>query len=262
MTKQYSIGIIGYGDFTKVMVECLAPYAEIIISSRSERNDSLPAGVRFGELDDVLAQPIIIPSFPAQFFEAFFQKNSGRINPNAVVIDVCSVKVKPLRILQELLPSSCQIIGTHPMFGPASIAKNGGVEGLPCALCPVRVEPDVLAGVRHYLTDILKLTVIDTTPEQHDREMAYVQGLSHYIGRVMDLMSIPESQLQTAAYADLLDMKRIQGNDSWDLFASIMHENPYAGRINQEFKRACQDLDARIELVAPNTTASGSLSVR
>ncbi len=76
--------------------------------------------------------------------------------------------------------------------------------------------------------------------------MAYVQGLSHYIARVMDAMDIPESELATLAYEDLIDMKHIQAKDTWDLFESIMHDNPYALEVNELFKKAQLKLDEQI----------------
>jgi len=246
--QKYALGIIGYGDFTKVLIEYLSPYATIVVSSRQQSSDTLPDGCRFGSVAEALAQPIIIPSIPAQFLETFFTDNHQLVNPTALVIDVCSVKVKPLQVLETLLPTTCQLIGTHPMFGPASIRDNNGVAGLPCALCPVRYDENTLRELRELLADKLQLKVIDTTPEQHDKEMAYVQGLSHYIGRVMDEMQISESELQTNAYRDLLDMKRIQGHDSWALFESIMQENPYALEVNADFQRACRRVDEKIGL--------------
>lgn len=244
--KAYKIGIIGFGDFTKVMLEHLAPYADIVVSSRSKDSGEAGFGAQFGPLKDVLGQPIIIPSIPSQFFEEFFSENRDGINPAALVIDVCSVKVKPLAILEQLLPETCSIVGTHPMFGPASITKNKGLQGLKCVVCPTRVPDEVFTQVTDFLHAQLGLNVIHKTPEAHDREMAYVQGLSHYIGRVMDIMDIPNSELSTLAYDDLLDMKKIQGQDSFDLFQSIMHQNPYAAAINQGFKQACKALDNKL----------------
>lgn len=244
--KKYQIGIIGSGDFTNVMVEFLSPYADILVSSRSKDSGEAGFGAQFAPLSEVLARPIIIPSIPAQFFEQFFTENSHLINPEALVVDVCSVKVRPLKVLQRLLPKTCQILGTHPMFGPASIAKNGGIEGLKCVVSPVRLDSQTLGKIRSLLGDDIKLKLIDKTPEEHDEEMAYVQGLSHYIGRVMQAMDIPNSKLSTLAYDDLVDMKNIQGNDSWDLFVSIMKENPYATEINDQFKEACRLIDEKI----------------
>lgn len=123
--KKYQIGIIGYGDFTKVMLEYLAPYADIVVSSRSRDSGDAGFGASFALVSEVLSRDIIIPSIPAQFFEDFFTQNHALINPSALVIDVSSVKTRPLEVLQRLLPETCQIVGTHPMFGPASIAKNG-----------------------------------------------------------------------------------------------------------------------------------------
>jgi len=245
---KYQIGIVGYGDFTKLMCEYLAPYADIIVSSRSHESGTAGFGARFAPLEEVLARSIIIPSIPSQFFEEFFTRNRQYISPESLIIDVCSVKVKPLAVLERLLPESCQIIGTHPMFGPASVSKNAGLAGLKCVVCPVRVSKEMFEEIRQFLNDSLKLVVIDKTPEQHDRDMAYVQGLSHYIGRTMDIMDIPDTELATLAYEDLLDMKKIQGHDSWDLFESIMHENPYAQEVNAQFKRASEELDKQLGL--------------
>lgn len=242
---RYQIGIIGYGDFTRLMCEYLAPFADVIVSSRRHDEGDAGFGARFRPVEEVLACPIIIPSIPSQFFEKFFEAFRDKVNPNAVVIDVCSVKVKPLKVLEDLLPTTCQIIGTHPLLGPASVVKNGGLEGLKIALCRVRQDEMTYQDVRQFL-EKLGLHVIEKTPEEHDKDMAYVQGLSHYIGRVMDGMGIPETPLSTYAYDDLLDMKNIQGKDSWELFLSITKENPYAAEVNAAFKDAVRQLDGRI----------------
>lgn len=244
--KPYQIGIIGYGDFTKLMIEHLAPHAEIVVSSRLQESGDAGFGARFADIETVLAQDIIIPSIPSQFFDEFFQAHSVDINPRALVVDVCSVKVRPLEILQRYLPQTCQIIGTHPMFGPASVTKNGGISGLKCVVSPVRVTLETQRLFEQFITDTLHLRLITKTPDQHDREMAYVQGLSHYVGRVMDGMNIPVSELATLAYEDLMDMKNIQGNDSWELFESIMNDNPYAREIHEQFKRAQDALDQKL----------------
>lgn len=242
---KYKIGIIGHGDFTRLLCEHLAPYADIVVSSRRQAEGDADFGAQIRPIGEVLECPIIIPSIPSQFFETFFTEHCQMINPNAVVIDVCSVKMRPLEVLQRLLPPTCQIIGTHPLFGPASVAKNGGLRGLKVALCRVRQDEAVYETLRR-LFEILELTIIEKTPEEHDRDMAYVQGLSHYIGRIMDYMDIPETQLSMYAYDDLLDMKRIQGQDSWELFMSIIKENPFAAEINTAFKDAAKQLDDKI----------------
>lgn len=251
--KKYQVGIIGYGDFTKVMLEHLSPYADIVVSSRSKESGEAGHGASFAPISEVLARPIIIPSIPSQYFEDFFTSHRDQVNPEALVTDVCSVKVKPLAVLEAVLPSTCGIIGTHPLFGPASIAANGGITGLRCVVSNVRSSDNQYETLKNLISETLGLQVLERTPEEHDREMAYVQGLSHYIARVMDAMDIPESELSTLAYDDLLDMKKVQAQDSWDLFESIMHENPFAQEVNQQFKAAQVKLDTTMETDKPVT---------
>lgn len=236
MDNKYKIGIVGYGDFTRVLIEHLSPFAEIVVSSRANPEGDAGYSARFASNEEVLAQTIIIPSIPAQFIDSFFAEHKHLVNPHALVIDVASVKIKPVEALQRRLPETCQIIGMHPMFGPASIAKNDGkLSGLKCAFSSVRASETVEQEVTDFLRNKLGLWLIHKTPEQHDLEMAYVQGLSHFIGHVLSEMNIPDSELSTLAYDDLIDMKNIQGSDSWDLFCSIVDGNPYAKEVQDQF---------------------------
>jgi prephenate dehydrogenase len=242
-SKKPQIGIIGYGDFSKLLVRHLNPVAEVVVSTRQHLSGQ-PSHVKFVSEDVVLAQPIIIPSLPAQSLEGYFEKRKGKVNPNSLIIDVCSVKMKPVEVLQRVLPSSVKILATHPMFGPTS-AKDG-LKGQRIMMYPVRLSDQKYQQIKEFITSNFGLQIIECTPQEHDKAMAYVQGLSHYIGRVMQEMDIPQTELLTNAYTDLLDMKRIQGNDSWDLFESIMHENPFTAQVHEQFIKACQNLDLKI----------------
>lgn len=239
-----SLAIIGYGDFTPLMIKHLGPHFTILVSSRKKL--TIKSGLDFKQVDlkIALAQSIIVPSIPAQNLEEFFTANKKLVNPEALVIDVCSVKVNPVKVLRRVLPPGVQILATHPMFGPSS--ASNGIVGQPMMIYPVRLDSERYKRIKLFLNDTLKLHVIECTPEEHDKAMAYAQGLSHYIGRMMQIMEIPESELSTSAYQSLLAMKKVQGKDSWELFRSIMFENPYALDINQKFKQAMRELDAKL----------------
>lgn len=239
------LGIVGYGDFTKLLIEHLNPYADIIVHSRRNRPGLVRQAAVFGTAEDVLSADIIIPSIPAQSLQEYFSFHAHYINPRALIIDVCSVKVRPVQVLLSVLPSSVSIVATHPLFGPASTKK--GLAGNKIMMHPTRVDENTFNNLVQFCEQ-LGLKVIQATPEEHDKAMAYAQGLSHYIGRVMQHMEIPDTELSTRAYRDLLDMKTIQGGDSWDLFYSIMHENPYAHDVHTAFKQASQSLDKKLGL--------------
>lgn len=47
------------------------------------------------------------------------------------------------------------------------------------------------------------------TPEEHDREMAYVQGISHFIGRALKHISIPDAPLATKSYEHMRELSEL-----------------------------------------------------
>lgn len=245
-TDKPQVAIVGFGDFSRLMIEHLQPYCDIVVAAR--RPITQRYGLKFRQVDfkEALARDIIIPVIPAQSFKAFFTEHTSEINPKALVIDVCSVKVQPLKDMLQLLPATCEIVATHPLFGPNT--ASAGIKGQRIMLYRARLPKARYERIKTFLQEELGLKVIETTPEEHDKIMAYAQGLSHYIGRLMQLMRIPDSELATKAYEDLLDMKHIQGNDSWELFESIMFENPYAKDVHRRFKLAMRKLDDRLGL--------------
>jgi prephenate dehydrogenase len=240
-----SLGVVGYGDFSKLLIRYLHPYFNIVVSTRQK---DLPDNkeCRFVSTREALAQPLVIPSMPSQYLEGYFEKNARELKPGTLVIDVCSVKVKPVQVLERVLPAEIDILATHPLFGPASAAKD--LAGRRIMLYPVRISDDRYKRIKNFLHAKFRLEIIECTPKQHDEYLAYVQGLSHYIGRVMQIMDIPDTELMTDAYEDLLDMKRIQGGDSWELFESIMQENPFAKDVHDKFEAACKALDNKLKM--------------
>jgi prephenate dehydrogenase len=230
------IGLIGYGAFGQLITQHLAERAKFHIY------DPLLDG---SSVEDALSQSIIILAIPAQELAGFLSTNLVHLHKNALYIDVCSVKVRPVATLLEHLPQNCQIIATHPMFGPATAADS--LTGRKMMIHPVRVSDETFAQFKEFLAGF-QLQIIETTPEQHDKMMAYVQGLSHYIGRIMQEMDVPDTELSTLAYDDLLDMKRVQGNDSDALFNSILHENPYTQEVLDHFESARQSVDSRFSV--------------
>ncbi|MCA9332918.1 prephenate dehydrogenase/arogenate dehydrogenase family protein [Candidatus Saccharibacteria bacterium] len=244
MTK--AIGIIGFGDFSRLMVKELSPYFKVYVATRSTPKNIDKFSCEFTTVEEVLKLDTIIPSMPSQFIGKFFIDNLVHINPKALIIDVCSVKLNPVKILTEVLPKTCEILATHPMFGPVSAAE--GIKGLQIMMFPARLETYKYKQIMKFVSEELGLRIVECTPEEHDRELAYVLGLTQYIGRAAEIMDIPETKLRTNAYDDLLDMKKIQGKDSWELFESIMNDNPYATEVNQALKKAMEQLDTKLSV--------------
>lgn len=100
----------------------------------------------------------------------------------AILADVGSVKVMPV---QDMLSAyGGPVVGTHPLFGPNPAAgERTGPEGEGQSLrvavmagCPGRDEAALVAVER--LMERLGFTTFRTDPHEHDRAMAFVQGLN------------------------------------------------------------------------------------
>lgn len=91
------------------------------------------------------------------------------------ISDLTSTKVPAIRAMVESSNPEVEIIGMHPMFGPAV-----SMEGQNVVLTPIRPES---GGVwRERLEHLIKsngASYFHTTPEEHDHYMSLVQGLPH-----------------------------------------------------------------------------------
>lgn len=238
-----TLSIIGFGTFGQFIAPYLTSYFDVYAWNRTDyEHKAKDLNVKWSTLDESLSKDIIILCTNISYFEDFLRDNSLRFNPNALVIDVASVKMKPVALMLKYLPSTCEIIGTHPLFGPQS-GKNG-IEGLNFVVCPVRTSKSEC--IQKFAADKLKLNVILRSPEEHDKEMAYVQGLTHFIARALSGMEVQELEMKTRAYERLLDVKNYLSGDSWDLFQSIQNDNPFADEVRNKFIIELQNLESRL----------------
>jgi prephenate dehydrogenase len=230
--RMKSIGIIGFGSFGQFIIQHLKPYFSIHVTNLVDKSkEAKEYGVNWSPLEEVVQCDVVILCVPVQYLEKLLQDIAPMIRPGTMVVDVSSVKVKPVQLMEKYLPDTVQIIGTHPLFGPQS--GRDGIEGLNIVVCPVKT--DLFHNIVRFFSEVLKLNVLLRTPDVHDQQMAYVQALTHFIGRAVNEMDIPDVEQKTPAYQYLLDIKRNLGKDSLDLFNTIEKENPYAKDIRQSF---------------------------
>ncbi len=195
-------------------------------------------GARAMTQSEAAACDIVMIAVPVQAMERVIAEIAPDVRAGATVVDVASVKLLPSRWLSEYLPESVHIVPTHPLFGPQS-AERGGIAGRQLVICPARGEQHLKVAA---LGEELGLRIRITTAEEHDREMAYVQALTHLIGRSLSTMGIPDEQLKTQTYQHLLDLTGLIGNDSFELFTAIQTMNPFAQEVVEDFVLHAQGL--------------------
>lgn len=231
-----TLGIIGFGAFGEFLYPHISPYFPEIKIYDPESND-----FEGHTLENVCGQDIILYAAPVQALEETLKTVSPLLQAGQLFIDVCSVKVKPAQLMKKYLKYDVDIISLHPLFGPQS-GKNG-IEGLNIALC--NIHSDRVASVKEFLEQ-LGLNVIETTPEKHDQDMAYVMGVSHMVAKVFAMMDIPETQQTTKTYELLCSMVDMVKDDSDELFRAIQEENPYVLPTKEKFFSAVKDLEKRL----------------
>jgi len=227
-----TLGLVGFGQFGRLAAQILKAHFDVLVTDTAPGAETAARddGVAFGSLKDVAARDVVVVAVPVAAMPAVFAALAPHLKPGALVADVGSVKMLPAQWMAEILPAHVDLIATHPLFGPQS--AKAGLEGLRFVICPIR-------GERHERVAAfgrsLGLTVTVTTAEEHDREMAYVQALTHLIGRSLVNLGIPDEQLKTASYQHLLELCSLIGADTFELFTAIQTQNPFAAEVAGAF---------------------------
>ena len=92
------IGIIGFGRFGKLASHYLAQDFEVFVYNRADKSAEINlTGARSASLETVCRQDVVIPCVPISIFRNLLKDIAPLIKPDALVIDVCSVKEYPIR---------------------------------------------------------------------------------------------------------------------------------------------------------------------
>ena len=109
------IGLIGYGNFGKLIYSILKDHFKIhIYDVKTDGSDDF----KFSSLQECAGKNIVIISVPVQSMEKVLIDIKGFVKKESLVFDVSSVKMKPSDLMARILPEDCEIIATHPLFGP------------------------------------------------------------------------------------------------------------------------------------------------
>jgi prephenate dehydrogenase len=227
-----SIGIVGFGAFGRLMAAHLGPHFEIIACDPAlSRADRAQHHVQFGELAEVGRCDLVVLAVPIGALVSVIRELRQHLRPGSIVMDVVSVKVVPTRIMTEELPSDVEIVGSHPLLGPQS--ARDGIAGRKVVLCPIRGRS--ARSIAAFLKGVLRLKVYTVTAEEHDREAAVVQGLTHLIANVLLRMEPLPTRLTTASFDLLMQATDMVRYDSAGVFHAIEHDNPFAAAVRRRF---------------------------
>lgn len=224
------VSIIGYGRFGKTLHKLLKNDLAVTVYTR--KGDL--------SLEKAYESDIIFYAIPIAAFEDTIKAHQKYFKPQHVLIDVLSVKTYPKQIFEKYLKgSSTQALLTHPMFGPDS-SKNG-FANLPIILDKFKTDNETYKFWKEYFKS-KKLHVIEMSAEEHDKTAANSQGLTHFIGRLLEEFDMQSTTIDTVGAKKLLEVKEQTCNDTWELFTNLQHYNPYTKQMRLKIGEAYDKL--------------------
>jgi prephenate dehydrogenase len=232
------VGIIGAGRFGAYYAGQLERAGYRV--HRADVTDA--ADVRALNVARACASPIVIYAVPIRSLERAILETRDVLAPEAVVMDVSSVKIIPCAWLERHLPGR-RVVGTHPLFGPQSAPVS--CAGQRIAVCAIGADEDAAAQVER-MANALELIVVRCTPAEHDTQVARTQFLTHFIGRGTVRAGIARLALSTRTHEALMDIVDVVCHDSIELFEDMAAYNPKVPEVRAEFLAALQAIDAQL----------------
>ncbi|MDE2143168.1 MAG: prephenate dehydrogenase [Elusimicrobia bacterium] len=237
-------GLIGFGRLGRLLVRHFAEDVKIFVYDvKLDGRKARASGAVPASLAQACAQDIVVLCVPMAAFESVVERIGTLVRPDALVVDACSVKEHPVRVMKKYLPKTVGLLATHPNFGPDSAADS--LEGRKIVLCRVRMKSGDYARAKGVLRR-KGLNVIEMSPREHDRRMASSLVLTHFIGRGLIASGAKTTGVDTEGYKRLLRILETVQNDSWELFEDMNRFNAFAAPMRRRFLAAMAATDRKV----------------
>lgn len=282
LSKPLTIGIIGFGRFGQFMARTFVKHGRVVVTSRTDYSDiaegmgvtyiplSNPMAFLKENLDVVIMATSIMSfqdtlttlasdlrTFMATIRKAGEEKEIMDLPEELIphhrqrlplIVDVLSVKEHPREIMLNALPEECDILCTHPMFGPDS--GKFSWQGLNFVYERTRINGIVfngssqsnesLASSRSSLEYIERLDrlerflsiweeegcrMVELSCKEHDAYAANSQFITHLMGRILGEQGLQSTPIDTKGFESVLKLVGTTTADSFDLFYGLYKYN-------------------------------------
>jgi prephenate dehydrogenase len=168
---------------------------------------------------------VVVVSVPIAATAEMIARVGPLLKKDQLLMDLTSLKKEPMALM--LAHSVSEVVGCHPLFGPqVADAKNQNI-----VLCPGRGEAGY-AWLKN-IFDKNGYSLVERTPDEHDRMMAIVQVLNH-LNTVALGLAIAETGLSraevdsfsTPVFRSKMDIVEKVFTESPELYADIIARNP------------------------------------
>lgn len=205
-------------------------------------------GVICGELDGAAldrCELLLLALYPQAAVD-YVEHNQDRIPQGACVVDLCGVKRAPRDGIAPIAARrGFHYVGGHPMAG-REVSGYGAAHGKLFAgasmlLCPGEdTPPDTLAMLYDFFLSLGFAGVTLTTPQEHDRVIAYTSQLAHVLSNayVKSPQALSHAKFSGGSFQDLTRVAFLHVGMWTELF--LLNRDHLIGEIDG----LCQRLSA------------------
>ncbi|MGW8192957.1 MAG: prephenate dehydrogenase/arogenate dehydrogenase family protein [Desulforhopalus sp.] len=239
------VSVYGYGRFGRLWADILARDFRVkVFSRRGLEQSEVSPGLEIADHREIFACDVLFFCVAISSLKEVLLQSAPWCSSNTLFFDTCSVKVFPAAWMMEYLPEGCEIIASHPMFGPDSYRQAD--RPLPIVLCNVSAAAQTLARWIDYFT-ARSMRVELMSAEEHDEMTAYSQGITHYMGRLFAELRLHPTKIDTLGYEKLLEVMGQTCNDSWQLFTDLQNFNPYSKKMRGDLQESIHRLNSLLD---------------
>lgn len=288
-SRPLTIGIIGFGRFGQFIARTFARHGKIVVTSRSDYKDVANGmGATYVPLDDpdaflekdldVIIMAVSILSFESTIKNLVpsLQKHVAKNGKGPLLVDVLSVKEHARQIMLKHLPQECDILCTHPMFGPDS-GRNGW-HNLNFVYEKTRVDKVVFdpeevvvaanetfkdtTGTYHSIHEDNEAHVesidrierflsvweeegcrmVPMSCKAHDEYAANSQFITHLMGRILGAQGLSMTPIDTKGFESVLQLVDSTTADSFELFYGLYKYNTNSMATIEQLKAALDNV--------------------
>lgn len=191
---------------------------------------------RGATLAEAARSPIVIVAVPIASTVEVIRAVGPLLDETSLLMDLTSLKEVPVK--EMVTATQAEVIGCHPLFGPDAPS----LAGQNVVLCPARGGRWLGFLQEIFAKNGARITI--TSPQEHDRMMALIQGLTHLetllTGLVLRDSGVEPSELAAFSTPVFRAKQAIAAKvfgPRPGLYAAMLADNPHMPAVLESFER-------------------------
>lgn len=224
------VALLGCGRFGRALGERMES-AGLSVRAYDPSVEVPPAWRAGSPAKAVAGADVVVLAVPVPVIPDVLRELRPHLLPTQLVLDVGSVKVRPQQAMAEVLGPDVPWVGTHPLFGPESLAR--GERPLRVVVCPnmqhLRAAPRASA-----LYTRLGCEVETFSADFHDELMARTHALPLFLGQgLRESGAGAPAAVAPPCFQAVTRLVEAARSEAPHLLTAVQVENPYARELRE-----------------------------